>query len=236
MSLEKQIVHPFKDGSFALECAFCEGGGVYPGTIYRDDIETELCPVCQGKGINTFKTSPENVTKCRYCGGNGRAWNSNGYFAGDICQVCHGTGIVTLEQTQESLLEEVLLWQLIHPEITEVARSRFESGHYADSVEAAFKKINAIVKEIVKLDTGEELDGAALMNRAFSLRQPIICIGDLSTESGRNIQKGYMQIFAGSMTGIRNPKAHDNLEVDRLRAIHFLCLASLLMSKLDERT
>ena len=157
MSLEKQIVHTFKDGSFALECAFCEGSGVYPDTIYSIDIETEPCPVCQGKGINTFETSPESVIKCRYCGGNGRAWNSNGYFTGDICQVCHGTGIATLEQTQESLLEEALLWELIHPEITEVARSRFESGHYADSVEAAFKKINAIVKEIVKLDTGEEL-------------------------------------------------------------------------------
>lgn len=236
MSLEKQIVHTLKDGSFTLECAFCEGRGVYPDTIYSNDIETEPCPVCQGKGINTFKTSPENIAECRYCGGNGKAWNSNGYFAGDICQVCHRTGMVTLEQTQESLLEEALLWQLIHPEIAEVARSRFESGHYADSVEAAFKKINAIVKEIVKLDTGEELDGAALMNRAFSLRQPIICISDLSTESGKNIQKGYMQIFAGSMTGIRNPKAHDNLGIDRLRAVHFLHLASLLMSKLDERT
>jgi len=45
-----------------------------------------------------------------------------------------------------------------------------------------------------------------------------------------------MQIFAGAMTGIRNPKAHANIVIDRNRAIHLLFLASLLFFKLDERT
>jgi hypothetical protein len=48
------------------------------------------------------------------------------------------------------------------------------------------------------------------------------------------MQQGYMQIFAGSMTGIRNPKAHENISIDSVRAVHFLFLASLLMAKLDE--
>jgi len=43
-----------------------------------------------------------------------------------------------------------------------------------------------------------------------------------------------MQIFAGSMTGIRNPKAHGNLNITRERGIHLLFLASLLFHKLDE--
>ena len=45
---------------------------------------------------------------------------------------------------------------------------------------------------------------------------------------------GYMEIFAGTITGIRNPKAHDNIVIDEKRAIHLLYLASLLMYKLDE--
>ena len=43
-----------------------------------------------------------------------------------------------------------------------------------------------------------------------------------------------MEIFAGAMTGIRNPKAHSNIVLDENRAIHLLHLASLLMYKLDE--
>ncbi|MBA7577516.1 hypothetical protein ES708_19369 [subsurface metagenome] len=44
-----------------------------------------------------------------------------------------------------------------------------------------------------------------------------------------------MQIFSGAMTGIRNPKAHENITIDSQRAIHFLFLASLLMFKIDEK-
>lgn len=126
------------------------------------------------------------------------------------------------------------LWDLLHPDISRVARTRFESEHYADAVEAAFKEVNSIVKAIVKNADGRELDGAGLMTTAFSVQNPIIKLDDLRMASGKDIQQGYMQIFAGAMTGIRNPKAHGNINIDEKRAIHFLFLASLLLSKLDE--
>jgi len=125
-------------------------------------------------------------------------------------------------------------WDLLHPKVVKVSKSRFETNHFADSVEAALKEVNNIVKIIVKQRTGKEYDGADLMYKAFSLQKPIIELDDLSTETGKNIQKGYMQIFAGSMIGIRNPKAHENITIDDKRAIHFLFLASLLMFKVDE--
>ena len=43
-----------------------------------------------------------------------------------------------------------------------------------------------------------------------------------------------MQIFAGAMQGIRNPKAHENLYIQKDAAIKRLILASLLMDKVDE--
>lgn len=125
-------------------------------------------------------------------------------------------------------------WDLVHPHIIGISRSRFESGHYADSVEAAFKEINNCVKKNVKKRIGEDLDGSTLMNRAFSVNNPVISFDDLSTETGKNIQVGFMQIFSGSMTGIRNPKAHANITIDDKRAKHFIVLASLLMHKLDD--
>jgi uncharacterized protein (TIGR02391 family) len=126
-------------------------------------------------------------------------------------------------------------WDLLHPKIVEISKSRFDSRHFADSVEAALKEVNSIVKTMVREQISEEFDGADLMNRAFSLQNPVIKLDDLSSETGRNIQKGYMQIFSGTMTGIRNPKAHENVKIDEIRAIHFLFLASLLMYKIDER-
>lgn len=233
-----KIVKEFQDGSFAVDCAFCEGSGLFPHTAFNDDsvIETDPCHVCLGKGINIFKVKRDDVIDCRYCGGSGRGWDDNGYFVGEVCKVCNGTGLVVLEPLSKSdtIVLDKLIWDLLHPEIVRVAKSRFDSGHYADSVEAAFKEINTILKVLVKDKIGEELDGSPLMQRAFSLSNPIVTISDLSTESGRNIQKGYLQIFSGAITGIRNPKAHENLIIDRKSAIHFLFLASLLMSKLDE--
>jgi uncharacterized protein (TIGR02391 family) len=127
-------------------------------------------------------------------------------------------------------------WSLIHAKVISTAKARFEANQYADAVEAVFKELNTVVKEMVRKKTGQEFDGAPLMQKAFSPNPPVlVALDDLSTESGRNIQQGYMQIFAGAMIGIRNPKAHENLNITRERAIHFLFLASLLFSKLDER-
>jgi uncharacterized protein (TIGR02391 family) len=127
-------------------------------------------------------------------------------------------------------------WSLIHAKVISAAKARFDAAHYADAVEAALKELNTVVKEMVKKKTGQELDGAPLMLKAFSPNLPVlVSLDDISTESGRNIQQGYMQIFAGAMTGIRNPKAHENVTITRERAIHFLFLSSLLFYKLDER-
>jgi uncharacterized protein (TIGR02391 family) len=124
-------------------------------------------------------------------------------------------------------------WYLINDRIKTISKSRFESGHYADSVEAAFKEINTRVKKTVKNTIGKELDGSPLMKTAFSANNPLIKLGDISTESGRNIQLGFMELFSGAMVGIRNPKAHANINITKEYAIHLLFVASLLMIKID---
>jgi len=95
--------------------------------------------------------------------------------------------------------------------------------------------VNSSVKNIVRRKTGNELDGASLMRTAFSPKNPIIVLDDLSTKSGKNIQQGYMEIFSGAMIGIRNPKAHENMQIKEIPARHRIYLASLLMTKIDER-
>lgn len=136
-----------------------------------------------------------------------------------------------IEEEKKTMTPEI--WNLIHKDIIRVSKNKFIDGYYADSVESAFKEVNKRVKDIVMEKTSREFDGAQLMQHAFSLEHPIIELDDLSIESGKNIQKGYLQIFSGSMIGIRNPKAHENVTISKERGIHFLFLASLLMYTID---
>lgn len=126
-------------------------------------------------------------------------------------------------------------WEFVHPRIRTLARPRFEAGFFGDAVEASFKEVNDAVKRLMRETTGNELDGAALMRTAFSPKNPILRLTPLETETDCNVQEGYMQIFAGAMTGVRNPQAHGNLDPDSTSALHLICLASLLLRKLDER-
>lgn len=125
-------------------------------------------------------------------------------------------------------------WALIHPEIEAIARMRFNSRHYGDAVEAALKHVNNAVKARFVAAGRSEEDGASLMYAAFAPSNPVIRLDDLSNETGRNVQQGYMQIFAGVMIGVRNPQAHANVVIPEERATHLLFLASLLRFKLDE--
>lgn len=125
-------------------------------------------------------------------------------------------------------------WGIAHPQVKSLTKKKYEDGHYADAVETALKEINDIIKKYVKKIIKEEWDGAELMQKAFSVKKPIISLDDLSTETGRNIQQGYMLIFSGAMTGIRNPKTHGNVTITPERAIQLLGLCSLLFYKLED--
>ena len=72
------------------------------------------------------------------------------------------------------------------------------------------------------------------MNHVFSPNNPLLTFENIETQTGKDVQIGYMNIFAGAMTGIRNPKAHENQIISKDMAIKRLIFASLLMDKIDE--
>lgn len=114
------------------------------------------------------------------------------------------------------------------------SRLLFADGHYARSVEEAFKCLNNEVKH----ESGvSNADGASLMRTAFSANCPILRLNRFQTDSEKDEQRGYMDIFAGSMTGIRNPRAHEHLLTDEPEvAFELLVLANHLMRKLRATT
>ncbi len=121
-------------------------------------------------------------------------------------------------------------WSLIHPAVAGEAHSRFEAEHFADAVEAALK----VVAEMVRRRTGLNLDGADLMHRAFGPKGPYLKFEDPIPKTQDSMQQGYMEMFAGAMMGVRNPKVHGLVKLERERCVHFLFLASLLAHKVDD--
>lgn len=144
--------------------------------------------------------------------------------------------IVQLEKLNRRVLarDNEAFWDYIHPQIKNLVFDKFAGEHYADCVETAFKEINSRLKEIYKKQKGEEKDGASLMTSIFSPENPILCFENIDTQNGKNVQLGYMRIFEGTMLGIRNPKAHANMSINKDSAIKRLVLAGLLMDKIDE--
>lgn len=124
------------------------------------------------------------------------------------------------------LFDELVTLDLIR----NASRSLFVTGHYARSVEEAFKSIDNAVRAQSKLRDF----GSSLMKTTFSPNKPKLKLNPMSTDSEVDEQLGYMEIFAGSMTGIRNPRAHQNeLEDDPVVALEMLVLANHLGRRLQ---
>lgn len=162
------------------------------------------------------------------------------YCRSDIRDICYSDIFAAEEKylehltTSRDLADRFYDWQNIHVTIKNVAKSRFETSHFADAVEASFKEINDIVKRAYLGLTNKEVDGVKLMRLVFTSSannnfEPIFKLADNTTETGRNIQQGYMDIFGGAMAGIRNPKAHANMDVHPDESWEIIVLASHLM-------
>lgn len=121
----------------------------------------------------------------------------------------------------------------IHPDLPKKVRKLFDDGHYDDSVFAAFKYV---AKEVMRISRIRGQTGFKLMMDAFNEANAKIPLNALSTDSEIDEQRGYRHMFAGSVSGIRNPRGHEVDMADTLDdALDYLSVASLLLRKLDRR-
>ncbi len=120
---------------------------------------------------------------------------------------------------------------LLHPKVIEVSEPLFKTGNYPQAILEAFKAVNNHVKD----KTGLTLDGTNLMDSVFNENRPILKINELLTPSHKDEQKGFKYIFMGGQIGIRNLNAHEYVKLeDPGIALEYLCMASLLMKRVDE--
>ncbi len=120
---------------------------------------------------------------------------------------------------------------LLHPAVEKYAYEQYRHGQYRDAV------LNSVIAvfDLIRSRSGSQADGDALVGEVFSLDRPRLVFSELESESGKNDQKGFMQILRGAYQGIRNPKAHTLAhDLEQTKAAQHLVFASLLARRVEE--
>lgn len=118
----------------------------------------------------------------------------------------------------------------LHPAIERAAGQLFRDGHYSNSVEDAVKALNALVR----MNSGvDDKDGSQLMESVFSPKAPVLKFNALADQSEIDEQRGFMMMFSGAVTGLRNPRAHKIIKDDPEKALEFIAFVSLLAKLAD---
>ena len=71
------------------------------------------------------------------------------------------------------------------------------------------------------------------MERVFSPSNPVLKFNGLADQSDKDEQKGFMMMFSGAVSGLRNPRAHGFIKVDPERSPEFIAFVSLLAKLLE---
>lgn len=123
------------------------------------------------------------------------------------------------------------LYELLHPIVIDSSWEHYCNGHLRDAVLNSMLALGDLIRE----RTGLLDDGKVLAEKALSIRDPLLVLSELQTESGNNDQKGFMQMIAGAFIGIRNPKAHSlQHDLTPSTAAQYLVLVSLLVRRIGE--
>lgn len=161
-------------------------------------------------------------------------------------KITYNNGLINAKSLLESFIEEInetkiqpiskienifSFDMLLHPIIKEKCFQLYKNAHYRESIS------NAIIAvfDLIRSKTNTKEDGEKLISKVFSIEHPLMILSELDSDSGQNVQKGFMQIFKGAYQGIRNPTAHSlNHELTQLESAQYLVFASLLIRKVDE--
>ena len=113
----------------------------------------------------------------------------------------------------------------IHDSFPDNIRILFDNGHFSQAI---FEAAKFLEHQIITI-SGLTISGQPLMMSAFNSKAPTIKINALSDQSDIDEQEGFRFLFAGAMSGLRNPRAHGpekkdtpNHCLDCLRFISFL--------------
>jgi uncharacterized protein (TIGR02391 family) len=120
----------------------------------------------------------------------------------------------------------------IHSEVLKYCRAELLQDNYFHAVFEASKGLAQRIRDM----SGADSDGAALVDKVFSIEQPLLAFNSLRTETERSEHKGFAALLKGCFGAVRNPLAHEPrlLWHGEDDAADYMSLISLLHRKLDD--
>jgi uncharacterized protein (TIGR02391 family) len=153
-----------------------------------------------------------------------------------LCKFPEAAEIKPLEKDERKIAENMFEQIITHPQIKEVSNFLFKTGNYRNAVLDAAIRLEVMIKEKTdypKDNKGKELSGVSLMHKVFDSTNPILSWRKNETQIEKDELEGYKFIFAGTVLGIRDPKAHAIFEISPMRALKLLTLITLLAELVD---
>lgn len=140
----------------------------------------------------------------------------------------------TLDEAEERVrtIRAKFQGRRIHSEVLKYCRGELLQDNYFHAVFEATKGLAQRIRDM----SGIQADGAALVDRVFSIERPVLAINSLQTETEKSEHKGFASLLKGCFAAARNPLAHEPkvLWQGEDDAADYLSLISLLHRKLDE--
>ncbi len=109
-----------------------------------------------------------------------------------------------------------------------------QSSYEKESFTGAIMDSIYFLSDLIRDKSGLDLDGVALIGQAFGGNSPRLKLGNLETESGRNIQSGIEQLLRGLYQAVRNPRSHDKYNDKREDADAIIVFVDYLARVIDQ--
>ncbi len=122
-----------------------------------------------------------------------------------------------------------------HQEVFNYCRAELIDQNYFHAILEAIKGVAQRIRNMSDLTT----DGAELVNSSFSVKNPILKINSLKTETEISEQKGFSNILVGLFGSVRNPVAHapkTSWPMNEQDALDIFSMISFIHRKLDTTT
>jgi len=151
-------------------------------------------------------------------------------------------GVVHKEQIRTKTIDDAhdraknlctkLLSRNIHGDVLKYCKAEIIQENYFHAVLEVAKSLMEKIREKTNL----ELDGSELVDKAFSVKIPVLAVNSLRTESEKSEQIGFAQMLKGFYSSFRNTTAHAPKilwNINENDTIDILIFASFLHRKLD---
>lgn len=144
----------------------------------------------------------------------------------------HRATTISEAEQRATRLKSKLEQRNAHAAIYLYCKSELLTENYFHAVFEATKS----VAEIIRQRTGLIEDGSELVDKAFSIKNPLITINDLSSETKQSEHKGFASLIKGVFGMFRNTTAHSPKiiwEVNEHDALDILSTISLIHRRLE---